>query len=117
MALGLACAVWVTINEDQKEREWLLCSVVPGWHIKQGLGRHIKEGHAGTQVVVGLGLLAATGYAVRQYLAPRAAQWLREWRGDAAKAQAEQAAAREKSAQLVAAAVAAQVRSWRAGCC
>ncbi len=61
-------------------------------------------------MVVGLGLLAATGYAVKQYLAPRVSQWLREWRGSA-DAEAAAAAEREKSAQLVAAAVASQVQA------
>ena len=59
---------------------------------------------------MGLGLLATTGYAIKQYLAPRVTQWLRDWRGGA-DAEAAAAAEREKSAQLVAAAVASQVQA------
>lgn len=65
------------------------------------------------QVVIGLGLLAATGYAVQRYVAPRVSTWVREWLGrpdaDAARAAAE--AERERAAQAVASAIAAQVRA------
>ena len=58
------------------------------------------------QVVIGLGLLAATGYAIKEFLAPRVAHWLADGRARTSAAEAE----RKKDAAAVAAAIAAQVR-------
>ena len=65
------------------------------------------------QVVIGLGLLAATGYAIKEYLAPRVAHWLADWRASSDAAESARAAAeakREKSTAAIAAAIAAQAR-------
>ena len=59
------------------------------------------------QVVIGVGLLAAVSYAVRQYVAPKVSQWYHEWRHDADKAKAEEE--QQKTAQLVANAIQSQV--------
>ncbi|EIE19534.1 hypothetical protein COCSUDRAFT_48772 [Coccomyxa subellipsoidea C-169] len=59
-----------------------------------------------TQVVVGLGLVAALGYAVKEYALPKVSQWYKEWRSDSDKAAAEQKA--EETARLVATAIQAQ---------
>ena len=59
------------------------------------------------QVVVGLGLVAALGYAVKEYALPKVSQWYKEWRSDSDKAAAEQKA--EETARLVATAIQAQV--------
>lgn len=61
------------------------------------------------QVVVGLGLVAAVGYALKQYAYPKVTQWYKEWRSDSEKEVAEQEA--QKTAQLVASAIQAQVRN------
>lgn len=59
------------------------------------------------QVVIGVGLLAAVSYAVKQYVAPKVSQWYYEWRHDADKSKAEEE--QQKTAQLVASAIQAQV--------
>ncbi|BDA46562.1 probable peroxisomal membrane protein PEX14 at N-terminal half [Coccomyxa sp. Obi] len=59
-----------------------------------------------TQVVVGLGLVAALGYAVKEYALPKVTQWYKDWRHDSDKESAEQEA--QKTAQLVASAIQAQ---------
>ena len=60
------------------------------------------------QVVIGVGLLAAVSYAVKQFVAPKVSQWYHEWRHDADKAKAEEE--QQKTAQLVASAIQSQVR-------
>lgn len=59
------------------------------------------------QVVIGVGMLAALSYAVKQFVAPRVSQWYHEWRHDADKAKAEEE--QQKTAQLVATAIQSQV--------
>ena len=59
------------------------------------------------QVVIGVGLLAAVSYAVKQYVAPKVSQWYHEWRHDADKVKAE--GEQQKTAQLVANAIQSQV--------
>ncbi|CAL8471170.1 g10712 [Coccomyxa elongata] len=59
-----------------------------------------------TQVVVGLGLVAALGYAVKEYALPKVTQWYKDWRHDSDKESAEREA--QKTAQLVASAIQAQ---------
>ncbi len=59
------------------------------------------------QVAIGVGLLAAVSYAVKQYVAPKVSQWYNEWRHDADKSKAEEE--QQKTAQLVASAIQAQV--------
>jgi hypothetical protein len=59
------------------------------------------------QVVIGVGLLAAVSYAVKQYVAPKVSQWYYEWRHDADKSKAEED--QQETAQLVASAIQAQV--------
>lgn len=59
------------------------------------------------QVVVGLGLVAALGYAVKEYALPKVTQWYKDWRHDSDKESAEREA--QKTAQLVASAIQAQV--------
>lgn len=61
------------------------------------------------QVVIGMGLLAAVGYAVKQFVAPKVYQWVQEWRHDADRARAEEE--QQKTAQLVASAIQSQVNS------
>jgi len=63
-----------------------------------------------SQVVVGLGLLAAVGYAVKQYAVPKVTAWYQEWHKDSNKAASEEEA--QKTAQLVASAIQAQVSSF-----
>lgn len=55
-----------------------------------------------------MGLVAAVGYAVRQYALPKALAWYKEWRCDSEKAAAEEQ--QRKTAELVASALQAQVR-------
>lgn len=59
------------------------------------------------QVVIGVGLLAAVSYAVKQFVAPKVSQWYHEWRQDDDKAKAEEE--QQKTAQLVADAIQGQV--------
>jgi hypothetical protein len=54
-----------------------------------------------------MGLLAAVGYAVKQYAVPRLAQWYKEWRSNSDEEDAE--AQQQRTAQLVASAIQAQV--------
>ncbi len=60
-------------------------------------------------MVVGLGLVAALGYAVKEYALPKVTQWYKDWRNNSDKESAEQET--QKTAQLVASAIQAQVCS------
>ena len=60
------------------------------------------------QVVIGVGLLAAVSYAVKQFVAPKVSQWYHEWRQDDDNSKAEEEQ-QQKTAQLVADAIQGQV--------
>ena len=91
--------------------------VMQVWPTKSGRCKHCMLRQRGcctgdqvyvqVQVVIGVGLLAAVSYAVKQYVAPKVSQWYHEWRHDADKAKAEDE--QQKTAQLVANAIQSQV--------
>lgn len=70
---------------------------------------HVLQLAGCLQVVVGLGLVAALGYAVKEYALPKVTQWYKDWRHDSDKESAERET--QKTAQLVASAIQAQVCS------
>lgn len=85
---------------------------VASWRTLQGVQLQRRDDHDidsefDMQVVIGVGLLAAVSYAVKQFVAPKVSQWYHEWRHDADKAKAEEE--QQKTAQLVASAIQSQV--------